>query len=98
MKIDRTMVVIKVIVLVIIRLIYDSTIGVVNSILIQPLTNELAMQQMYNTTYSSAGLQIYAYVTGHIWVVFLLLALIVFKEEIFAIINLLKGEESDEEN
>ena len=84
---------IKIAILVALLIIYNTIMQAVSPI----VANQLAMQQMQNYDTSSAGIQVYQYLTNYGWVVFLVLIAIMFSKDIVNIIKKIKEKMNNEE-
>ena len=53
-------------------------------------TNEIALQQMNNDAFSSAGIGIISYISNFTWIVYAILLYLLFKKELFYFIKKLR--------
>lgn len=95
---NKTKIIAKSIAILVLIFVYKFVMNIVDPIVSPGMTTDLAMLQMQNVEYSSAPLLAYTYIRNYAWVGLVIVVLIVFHKEIFEIINLLKGEEKNEEN
>lgn len=86
----------KTIVLAIIIFIYKIIMNFIEPLISPLIANELAMNQMKNTTDSNLWLQLYTYISNHAWVGLVVIIVALYFREVFEIINLIKEKRNEE--
>lgn len=85
----------KTIAVAIIIFVYKVIMNFIEPLISPLIANELAMNQMKNTTDSNLWLQLYTYVSNHAWVGLVVIIVVLYFREVFEIIKLIKEKKNE---